>query len=101
MWVRAQSTEVSSMEGSYHGSCGTGVRRRSGQAGERLLGAHASGGGFAVREEAPEQHHLADADHQQDDGLANGPEGHPGVKVLGTAAALRLPQTEMGLIVDH
>lgn len=44
---------------------------------------------------------MADADHQEDKRLPDGPEGHPGVQVLCSAASLRLPQPEMGLVIDH
>lgn len=71
------------------------------RAGEAALRTDTGSGGFAIREEAPQQNHLTDADHQQNDSLADGPEGHSGVKVLSPAAALSLSQTEMGLVVNH
>lgn len=64
------------------------------------LGSNSRRGGLPVREEAPQQNYLADADHQQNEGLSNGPESHSCVEVLGTAASLTLPQTEMCLIVN-
>lgn len=64
------------------------------------LGSNSRRGGLPVREEAPQQNYLADADHQQNEGLSNGPESHSCVEVLGSAASLTLPQTEMCLIVN-
>lgn len=65
-----------------------------------MLGSNTRGGGLPVRKEASQQDHLADADYQQNEGLPNGPESHSCVEVLGTAASLTLPQTEMCLIVN-
>lgn len=67
----------------------------------RILRSHASRGGFLVWEEAPEQNHLTDADHEEDEGLADGPEGHSSVEIFSSAAALSLSQPEVRLIVDH
>lgn len=57
-------------------------------------------GGLLIGEEASQEDYLADADHQQDEGLADGPERHAGVEVLGAAAALGFTQTEVRLVVD-
>lgn len=67
---------------------------------QRLLRSDARCSGLLIREEASQQYHLTDADHQKDNGFSDGPECNTGVKVLCPTASLGLTETEVCLVVD-
>lgn len=67
---------------------------------QRLLRSDTCCSGLFVREETSQQDHLADADHQKDNGFSNGPERNTGVEVLCPTASLGLSEAEMRLVVD-
>lgn len=64
-----------------------------------LLRSNSRHGGLLVWEETSKQDHLADADHQKDNGLSDGPEGDTGVQVLRPTAPLGLAEAEVRLVV--
>lgn len=67
---------------------------------QTMLWSNTCRGGLLVREEASQQHHLTDADHQKDNGLSDRPERHPSVEVLGPAASLGFTEAEVCLVVN-
>lgn len=67
---------------------------------QKLLRSDTCRGCLLVREEASQQDHLTDADHQKDDGFSNGPESNSSVEVLCTTSPLGLTETEVCLIVN-
>lgn len=54
-----------------------------------------------LSEETFEQHHLPNADHEEDDGFPNRPIRDAPVEVLSPAAVLCFPQAVVSLGVDH
>lgn len=68
---------------------------------QELLGSDTCCGGLLVREEASQQDHLTDADHQKDNRFSNGPESNSSVEVLCTTAPLGLTEAEVCLIVNN
>lgn len=88
---------------STHRSRCPGTDRESGESdpwAQRLLRSDTCCGGLPVREEASQQDHLTDADHQKYNGLADGPECNAGVEVLRPTAPLSLTKAEVSLVVD-
>lgn len=86
---------------SMHRSPGTDKESDESDPGaQRMLRSDACCGGLLVREEAPQQDHLTDADHQKDNGLSDGPESNTGVEVLRPTATLGLTEAEVSLVVD-
>lgn len=67
---------------------------------QKLLRSNACCSGLLVREEASQQDHLTDADHQKDDGFTDGPECNTGVEVFCPTASLGLTEAEVCLVVD-
>lgn len=53
-----------------------------------------------VREKTPQNKHLPEPDHQDDQSLANRPVAHAGVEILGKDPSGRLPQLEVSLGID-
>lgn len=72
----------------------------SGARAQMLLWSDACCRGLLVREKASQENHLTDADHKQDDGFSNRPEGNAGVEVFSTTASLGFPETEVCLVVN-
>lgn len=86
---------------SMHTSPGTDKESGESDPGaQRLLRSDARCSGLLVREEASQQYHLTDADHQKDNGLSDGPECNTGVEVLRPTASLGLTEAEVSLVVD-
>lgn len=56
---------------------------------------------FLLREEAPEQHDLTDADDKQHDGFTDRPVGHPLEEMLCFCAVMRLSQSVPCLRISH
>lgn len=67
---------------------------------QSLLRSDACGSSLPVREEASQQDHLTNADHQKYNGLADGPECNTSVEVLRPTASLCLTKAEVSLVVD-
>lgn len=67
---------------------------------QRLLRSDTRCSGLLVREEASQQDHLTDADHQKNNGFSDGPERNTGVEVLCPTASLGLTEAEVSLVVD-